>query len=249
MAVLMTLSVMNEAQVVLNGIYCDDETKIVTPKKESSIDLCFLIDVTGSMQPSIDSTKKYALKIAQNTKRTYPDSKFRVSFVGYRDYEDKKRFEVLDFTENIKDFEEYLGHVIATGGGDGPEDIWGSFEKVQKLSWTAKSARALVHIFDAPGHGRRYTMDIFDEHPGESDRISEFIRSFYEMKLSYSMLVMSSHSSVKNMVKIYNEEYQSVYQRDIKILDKDKPFDLAIQDAIDAAVSDAATEVFADKRL
>ena len=49
--------------------------------------------------------------------------KIRVCFVGYRDIGDRKRFEVLPFTDNIDDVKTFITSVRADGGKDIPEDM------------------------------------------------------------------------------------------------------------------------------
>ena len=46
----------------------------------------------------------------------------RVSFVGFRDIKDTRRFEVMPFTEDIDELRTFVGGVKAEGGDDIPED-------------------------------------------------------------------------------------------------------------------------------
>ena len=49
--------------------------------------------------------------------------KCRVSFVGYRDIKDKRRFEVMPFNDNIDEVKQFVGAAKAQGGADIPEDM------------------------------------------------------------------------------------------------------------------------------
>jgi len=88
----------------------------------------------------------------------------RFSFVGYKDHCDGiQRVVSADFVEEVKNssFEKtvcasYLEHLVlifrtqlescvASGGGDGPEDIAGGLEICTKLTWRS-STRLLIHI-------------------------------------------------------------------------------------------------------
>ena len=45
--------------------------------------------------------------------------------------------------------------LVATGGGDGPEDVAGGFDNALKQDWQANSKYA-IFITDAPCHGTKY---------------------------------------------------------------------------------------------
>ena len=61
-----------------------------------------------------------------------------MAFVAYRDYGDgAKHFEILDFTEDISQFTEFVGRIRASGGGDGPEDVLGEINQTINLNWKA----------------------------------------------------------------------------------------------------------------
>ncbi|RIA93472.1 kinase-like domain-containing protein [Glomus cerebriforme] len=68
---------------------------------------------------------------------------------------------VLDCTE----FKKYLSDKVkATGGGDGPEDVLGGLDAaVNKMRWSHRT-RVLLHLGDAPPHGRRFTSR-YDNYP------------------------------------------------------------------------------------
>lgn len=54
--------------------------------------------------------------------------KCRVSFVGYRDICDERRFEVMAFNENIDEVRTFINGVQADGGADLPEDMQGGLK-------------------------------------------------------------------------------------------------------------------------
>lgn len=53
----------------------------------------------------------------------------RVSFIGYRDHKDKKRFEIKEFTNEIQEIKQFISSVKAEGGNDEPEDVTGGMRK------------------------------------------------------------------------------------------------------------------------
>ncbi len=79
----------------------------------------------------------------------------RVGFVGYRDHSDGiERIVSIDLTEDTAAVINFMNAVVATGGADECEDIFGGLEKVISLGWKNPN-RILIHVGDAPQHGSR----------------------------------------------------------------------------------------------
>ena len=104
----------------------------------SNVDVAFMMDATGSMGKHITAVKDGINSIVSRIHDKFKKAKIRVAFVAYRDYGDgAKHFEILDFTENIEIFTNFVGRISATGGDDSPEDVLGAIDKTIKLSWKA----------------------------------------------------------------------------------------------------------------
>ena len=104
----------------------------------SNVDVAFMMDATGSMGKHITAVKDGINSIVSRIHDKFKKAKIRVAFVAYRDYGDgAKHFEILDFTENIEIFTNFVGGISATGGDDSPEDVLGAIDKTIKLSWKA----------------------------------------------------------------------------------------------------------------
>jgi hypothetical protein len=117
-----------------------------------STDMCFMIDATGSMSTYIKNACDTVASIIDEVKSVYPHSIIRVAIVAYRDIEDHNRFEIFDFSSSSMDAKNFLNGLKAGGGGDGPEDVNGGFQKALKLGWQ-NSVKSIIHIADAPCHG------------------------------------------------------------------------------------------------
>jgi hypothetical protein len=118
--------------------------------KAEKVDLCFMIDCTGSMKPYIDKVKSTLNNIVNKLKLKFSSFELRLSFVGYRDHFDQEnRVTYLKFVDNIETFQEFLSNIKAKGGQDQAEDVIGGLEQVNKLEWT-NPTRVLFHIGDAP---------------------------------------------------------------------------------------------------
>ncbi len=94
----------------------------------------------------------------------------RIGVVAYRDLNDKKRFEILPFTDErdrIRDFVTSLQASFNEGANtkDIPEDVFGAYDQTLKLDWNTAitNARIMIHIADAPPHGTYYQPDDFKE--------------------------------------------------------------------------------------
>jgi hypothetical protein len=59
--------------------------KKVSAKTDRVLDLCLLLDCTGSMASWIKRSKDTLKEIIDNVKRDNPELQVRVCFVGYRD--------------------------------------------------------------------------------------------------------------------------------------------------------------------
>ena len=104
----------------------------------SNVDVAFMMDATGSMGSYIEAVKNGINSIVSKIHKKFKNAKVRVAFVAYRDYGDgAKHFEILDFTESIEIFTNFVGGIVATGGGDSPEDVLGAIDKTIQLSWKA----------------------------------------------------------------------------------------------------------------
>jgi hypothetical protein len=116
--------------------------------------MCFLLDVTGSMDPQKNAVLNNIFDILDATDKAFPEVSLDVAFVGYRDVTDQTRFEVIPFTKDIADFCEKLTKVDCTGGGDEAEDVLGGMDQALKaLDWSDARIKVMFHIGDSPHHG------------------------------------------------------------------------------------------------
>jgi Alpha-kinase family/von Willebrand factor type A domain len=141
----------------------DVRTALRFVREAEAVDLAFVLDCTGSMGKYIEAAKSSIKEIAHRVMHTNPDLKLRVAVVGHRDLSDNDRFEILDFTSSIADFETFVSKLVADGGADAPEDIAGAIQKANGLSWSQMS-RVVFLICDYPCHGSKY-HDYTDYYP------------------------------------------------------------------------------------
>ncbi len=114
-----TLLAVESRQKRIAGIFYD-------LKQAEKVDICFMVDCTGSMSSYIAETKIVIHQVCDNLKTKFDDFDLRMSFVGYRDHSDGfKRVVVFPFTNEVLEFKRFVSSVEATGGADECEDIFG----------------------------------------------------------------------------------------------------------------------------
>jgi hypothetical protein len=79
------------------------------------------------MSSWIQRSKDTLHEIIDTVKAANPGLTIRVCFVGYRDVQDKPRFSIQEFSDNIAEVKKFISCVSASGGGDWPEDVQGGF--------------------------------------------------------------------------------------------------------------------------
>ncbi|CAG8610928.1 1059_t:CDS:2, partial [Dentiscutata heterogama] len=140
----------------------DISKKITNIEDSMNVDLCFVLDCTGSMTGYIAAAKDHILKVAASVNQSNSNIKFWVGFCGYRDYSDdiNERLQIFDFTNSYEKFKTYITtKVTAYGGDDIPEDVLGGLNAaITRMTWS-NTTRILIHIGDSPPHGRNYTRD------------------------------------------------------------------------------------------
>ncbi|OAD22226.1 von Willebrand factor type A, partial [Candidatus Thiomargarita nelsonii] len=122
-------------------------------------DIKFVIDMTGSMEPYIDRTKKAIAKVAAMLSQKNMDAKVRYGLIGYRDDVKKvpaMRFTVKNFTENLVD-ENVFQQVIATasdapGSGDYQEEVFAGVKEALTSPWNENTIRFIILVGDASSH-------------------------------------------------------------------------------------------------
>ena len=137
----------------------------------NGVDMCFVLDTTGSMSDTIYAARTQVGTILDRFTEQHPGTVVNLALVAYRDVRDARRLEVLHFTTDPDAFRVFCASLEATGGDDFPEDLGSALEYVPRLGW--KSVTRMVYVIgDAPCHGRQFcepdraSLDDFpDEHP------------------------------------------------------------------------------------
>jgi len=97
-------------------------------KQAEKVDICFLVDCTGSMSSYIVETKMVIHQMCDKLRTRFENFDLRMSFVGYRDHSDGiGRVVIFPFSKEVEEFKRFVSSVQATGGADECEDVFGGF--------------------------------------------------------------------------------------------------------------------------
>ncbi len=120
------------------------------------VDLCFVIDTTGSMGSFIQAAKQQLLDTIQLLSAD-SDIDLQVGLVEYRDYPPQDTSfvtRVYPLTANLKQVQKDINKLEANGGGDFPEAVYdGVQDAALKMKWRSHSCRFILLVGDAPPHG------------------------------------------------------------------------------------------------
>lgn len=123
------------------------------PAEKRIIEVCFVLDTTGSMAGLIEGAKQKIWSIATAIVSAKPKPEVRMGIVGYRDRGDAYVTKKVDLTSDMDTFYARLQEFQAAGGGDTPESVSEALhEAVTKLSWTPDASvfRVMYLVGDAP---------------------------------------------------------------------------------------------------
>jgi len=215
----------------------------VVARQETSVDLCIMMDCTGSMGSWIEQAKTKAKGVITQAQERFKVD-IRVSFVGYRDFSDQVRFQTSDFVcgDNMESIVSLISSCVANGGGDGPEDVAGGLEKAVGMSWSSR-IRLLVHIADAPAHCEEYNNG--GDSPNHLSQAkagpdpADLIRSLGEKRVNYYFFKINS--STDKMIEKFRAAHVNS-RREFKVHDlgsEDSLFAEMLMNTIASSVSAA----------
>ena len=119
------------------------------------MEVCFVLDTTGSMSGLIEGAKQKIWSIANEMVSAKPAPELRLGLIGYRDRADDYIVKSFDLTNDIDAVYANLRSFAAGGGGDTPESVNEAMnEAVTKMSWsTDRSVLKIIFLVgDAPPH-------------------------------------------------------------------------------------------------
>ena len=211
-------SVINETKKINEQIKIINESlksNIEQIKKQSRLDLLFIMDITNSMDVYLDQVKEQFRAIINEIRNECAGIEIYMGFIGYRDFSDLDfgdSYINLELTNKYENVIQNIQFLKAEGGGDIPEDLCGALEYAKNKKWQGKS-RFTILVTDSPCHGRKYydeTAENYDNYP-DGDKlgrnIEDFIKELAEKEVSVFCLKISP--STDKMFKIFEDVYNS----------------------------------------
>ncbi|MGY8767779.1 MAG: vWA domain-containing protein [Pirellulales bacterium] len=132
-----------------------DSARNKTAPKVPQVEVCFVLDTTGSMASLIQGAKDKIWSIANELASAKPTPNIKFGLVAYRDRKDDFVTKSFNLTDDIDTLYEHLMSFQAKGGGDSPESVNQALhDAVTEMSWS-ENKRVLKLVFlvgDAPPH-------------------------------------------------------------------------------------------------
>jgi hypothetical protein len=129
----------------------------------ASYDVVFSFDTTGSMSQCIGEVRRKVKQVISRLFQEIPGIK--IGIVAHGDYCDQKDtylMKQVDIGATESEIIQFVESVGNTNGGDYPEAYEYVLRKVQSMSWTSDSMRALVMIGDAYPHEKSNNPENID---------------------------------------------------------------------------------------
>lgn len=162
----------------------------------NEVDVCFVMDATGSMGDEIRYLQKELSFFAQNAQKSLPCSKIRIASVFYRDLGDAYVSKSADFTDRVEDILGFVSEQTAGGGGDFPEAVdAGLNTATNELTWSNGSiAKILFLVLDAPPHAEKAKeiRELIQEASAKGIRIIPITASGINTSTEFLMKYMAS---------------------------------------------------------
>ncbi len=123
-------------------------------KGSSGLDLCFVVDTTGSMGDDIDNAKENMKQILDTLGEKTED--YRVAVVDYRDFPERAGSEdyaakvQLDFSDDRDAITAAIDGLDLGYGGDYEETVYSGIAEALKLDWRKGASKAIIILGDAP---------------------------------------------------------------------------------------------------
>jgi Mg-chelatase subunit ChlD len=128
--------------------------RVPSPTKPR-IEVCFVLDTTGSMSGLIEGAKQKIWSIANEIVAAKPTPIVKFGLVAYRDRGDDYVTKLTPLTDDIDAVYAELKKLHAAGGGDWPESVNEALDDaVRKITWNAdRSVLKIIYLVgDAPPH-------------------------------------------------------------------------------------------------
>ncbi|MGN0315923.1 MAG: S8 family serine peptidase [Fusicatenibacter sp.] len=160
----------NANTAVVNALKTKDTTvgRVLKTETQSGLDLCFVIDTTGSMGDDIENAKENMTDILEHLAEKTSD--FRVAIIDYRDFSSRSDYSAdypykiqLPFTDSEDAILDAIDSLDLGNGGDEEETVYSALMAAVGLNWRDTAQRVIIILGDAapldPEPNTNYTYD------------------------------------------------------------------------------------------
>lgn len=175
----------NAEKAVVSGLQTEKKSvsSVINNQTNSGLDLCFVVDTTGSMEDDIDNAKENMSKIlAQLSEKS---ASYRVALIDYRDFPDRSGSDEdyaarvqLKFSDNADAITKAINGLTLGDGGDNAETVYSALMKAVELEWNPASQKVIIVLGDAPP---------LDPEPNTNYTLDEVIAALYNADLAIDM--------------------------------------------------------------
>lgn len=106
---------------------------------EKQLELCLVVDATGSMKPVMDELKGNFLELMTDLQNQLSDYRLKIGLVFFRDREDEYMVRKFDFTGDWTQAGIFLKEQFAVGGGDENEAVLEALSQSISMNWSTAS--------------------------------------------------------------------------------------------------------------
>ena len=147
---------LNANNAVVNALKTVEASveKVLKTEVDNGLDLCFVVDTTGSMGDDIENAKENMASILEHL--AAKTENYRVSLIDYRDYPERSNdsddypYKVqLYFTSNNESITDAINGLDLGNGGDSEETVYSALMSAVKLDWRSDAKKVIIILGDA----------------------------------------------------------------------------------------------------
>ena len=224
-----TKKIKREEKLISNEI--ESVGVVINVEEKTSLDLLFIMDLTGSMGPYIEQVKQNIINIMNRIPMECPGININLGYIGYRDVSDIASNYIvnIDFSQNYQQIQNKIKNVKA----------W-AIEKAIEKNWKS-DARYSILVADAPCHGTKYHIDIMEDDfpngvPGRKN-IEILINELARKNVSLYCMEITVFTEI--MYKIFGDiysNYQSCQFQVVTMASEEKLPDIVVDSAADVYI-------------
>jgi len=146
----------NAKQAVVTALQTKDRpvSRVLKTEGSCGLDLCFIVDTTGSMGDDIDNAKANMSNILSHLSEKTSD--YRVALIDYRDFAERTGISYdypykiqLQFTNDDTSILNAINGLGLGNGGDTEETVYSALMASVGLSWRANATKVIIILGDA----------------------------------------------------------------------------------------------------